>query len=109
MLVPALPEVLMFVTPRTLVVELALPTDRVPLYEPVPRLMAALPEVLTLVAPVTVRVLPDRIVTFWFKAIPAVAFVVPILRVVVPLGVSSKAVSTAVEKMPVPETLTLPV
>ena len=67
MLVPALPEVLILVTPRTVVVELALPTDSVPLYEPVPRLMAALPEVLTLVAPVTVKVLPDRMVTFWLR------------------------------------------
>ena len=58
-------------------------------------------------SPPTVSVLEPDTVTFWFKLIPAVAFVVPTLRVVVPDGVSSSGVKRLVAAIPVPPTLKL--
>src|SRR6185369_13608208 len=55
------------------------------------------------------KFLPPKMVVLWFRAIPAVAFVVPTFKVVVPLGVSSRGVCAFTPKMPVSEMFRLPV
>ena len=56
---------------------------------------------------VTDKVLPEAMLVFWFKLIPAVAFVVPMFKVVVPDGVSRSGVRKLVTAVPLPEMMKL--